>query len=33
MVHENIASEPVGGEFQPSFETVHPGAGATLFSN
>jgi hypothetical protein len=29
--------EPVGGEFQPSFETVHPGGGAyrnsfTLFS-
>jgi len=20
--------EPVGGEFQPSFETVHPGGGA-----
>jgi len=24
--------EPVGGEFQPSFETVYPGAGAHLFS-
>jgi hypothetical protein len=24
--------EPVGGEFQPSFETVHPGGGAHLFS-
>ena len=23
--------EPVGGEFQPSFETVHPGGGAYLF--
>ena len=23
---------PVGGEFQPSFETVHPGGGAHLFS-
>jgi hypothetical protein len=22
--------EPVGGEFQPSFKTVHPGGGATL---
>jgi hypothetical protein len=22
--------EPVGGEFQPSFETVHPGGGAHL---
>jgi hypothetical protein len=26
-------SEPVGGEFQPSFETVHLGGAATLFSN
>ena len=24
--------EPVGGEFQPSFEIVHPGGGAHLFS-
>jgi hypothetical protein len=24
--------DPVGGEFQPSFETVHPGGGAHLFS-
>jgi hypothetical protein len=24
--------EPVGGEFQPSFETVHPGGGAHHFS-
>jgi hypothetical protein len=24
--------EPVGGEFQPSFATVHPGGGAHLFS-
>jgi hypothetical protein len=24
--------EPVDGEFQPSFETVYPGAGAHLFS-
>ena len=24
--------EPVGGEFQPFFETVHPGGGAHLFS-
>ena len=22
--------EPVGGEFQPSFETIHPGGGAHL---
>jgi hypothetical protein len=24
--------DPVGGEFQSSFETVHPGGGAHLFS-
>jgi len=24
--------EPVAGEFQPSFETVHTGGGAHLFS-
>jgi hypothetical protein len=24
--------EPVGGEFQPPFETVYPGGGAHLFS-
>jgi hypothetical protein len=24
--------EPVSGEFQPSFETVHPGGGAHPFS-
>jgi len=24
--------EPVGGEFQSFFETVHPGGGAHLFS-
>jgi len=24
--------EQNGGEFQPSFETVHPGGGAYLFS-
>ena len=25
-----LGLEPVGGEFQPSFETVHPGGGAHL---
>ena len=24
--------EPVGGEFQPSFETPHPGGGPYLFT-
>jgi hypothetical protein len=31
-VHENDAPEPVGGEFQPPFETAYPGGGAHLFS-